>query len=542
MAVDYLSALNIGSGLNTTQIIDALVDAERAPTENAIKGVQEKRTVQISSLGQVKSDFEGFSASLDILDGTTGLGTFQTGNSIGIEVSDAARASAFSHRIEVDTLAAAHTLVFGGFDGEAAAIGTGTLSFDFGSWNSLTETFSANPDVGQTAIEITDENNSLIGLRDTINSADMDVTASILKTGDADYALILTSREGANHAMRISATESPGGSGLNSLAYGAVDGDIETVTAADATFSLDGTTVTRASNEIDDLLDGVTLTLRSPTLVPETFGLRHDANLAQTAMQALIDQVNLLQTNLQTLTARGVNGGESGPLAGDPLVRSMQNQLRAFTTTPIHGYGDDARYLAEFGVKTERNGTLSLDAEAFQKAFEADPDGFAAIVHSRVKTDTSMVAGAVTGTAYQPGVYEFDIAADGTATLDGTAMTRTDNQYSITDGDAAGLTLTTRDGGRDTKVYIGISLIDSLREFSTDILKTNSAIDSKLARYNQDLRDYEDQLADLDAKIANVRSRYLERFTAMEKAVAALKETGESLTNMMDAWKNIYKD
>jgi len=542
MTVDYLSTLNIGSGLNTTQIIDALVTAEREPTEQAIKKVQDQRNLQISSLGQVKSDFQGFSGSLDILDGATGLGAFQTGSSIAMDINDTGQASAFSHRIEVDTLAAAQTLVFGGFTGEAAAIGTGTLTFDFGSWNSLDETFSANANVSQTTIEVTDENDSLIGLRDTINSAAMDVTASILKTGDESYALILTAREGADHAMRISATEAPADSGLSDLAYEAVDLSIETVTAADASFTLDGTAVTRTSNEIDDLLDGVTLTLTSETSTPETFGLRHDPGLAQTAMQALVDQINLLQTSLQTLTARGLNGGETGPLAGDPLVRSMQNQLRSYTTMPIHGYGDDARYLAEFGVKTERDGTLSLDTEAFQKAFEADPDGFAAIVQSRVKTDTSMVSGIVTGEAYQAGVYLFDIADDASATLDGTAMARTGNRYSVTEGDAAGLTLTTRDGGRDTKVYVGISLLDSLRDFSADILKRNSAIDTKVARYNDDLQDYDDRLADLDDKIASVRARYLERFTAMEQAVAALKETGASLENMMDAWKNTFKD
>ena len=34
MTVDYLSALNVGSGLNVTQIVDALVDAEKVPQES----------------------------------------------------------------------------------------------------------------------------------------------------------------------------------------------------------------------------------------------------------------------------------------------------------------------------------------------------------------------------------------------------------------------------------------------------------------------------------------------------------------------------
>ena len=57
MAVDYLSTLNAGSGLNNTEIIDALVNAERAPQENNITKKRDQRTVQISSLSQVKQGF-----------------------------------------------------------------------------------------------------------------------------------------------------------------------------------------------------------------------------------------------------------------------------------------------------------------------------------------------------------------------------------------------------------------------------------------------------------------------------------------------------
>ena len=63
MAVDYLSSLNVGSGLNTTEIIDALVEAARAPKASEINSAKEKRTVEISSLGQIKQGFETFDTS-----------------------------------------------------------------------------------------------------------------------------------------------------------------------------------------------------------------------------------------------------------------------------------------------------------------------------------------------------------------------------------------------------------------------------------------------------------------------------------------------
>ena len=53
MTVDYLSALNMGSGLNVTQIVDAIVDAERVPQENVIQKRIDDKTVSVSALGQL---------------------------------------------------------------------------------------------------------------------------------------------------------------------------------------------------------------------------------------------------------------------------------------------------------------------------------------------------------------------------------------------------------------------------------------------------------------------------------------------------------
>ena len=73
MAVDYLNALNVGSGLQTNDIIDALVEAERAPKESAITTAKDKRTVEISGLGQVKSGLEKMDTSLSEIEEVTGL-------------------------------------------------------------------------------------------------------------------------------------------------------------------------------------------------------------------------------------------------------------------------------------------------------------------------------------------------------------------------------------------------------------------------------------------------------------------------------------
>ena len=536
MAVDYLSTLNAGSGLNTTEIIDALVDAERAPQENQISKQREQRTVQISSLGQVKQGFESLDTGLAPANGLTGLVASRTGTALDIEIDDVATARAFSHSLAIDSIAAAQTLVFGGHSGETASVGTGSLTLSFGTWAD-DGTFSANTDRTDLTVNVTADDNSLAGLRDAINASSDEVSATILKTGSSSYALVVKSREGAAHAMRITATEDAGASGLATFAYTSVDTDIETVTAADASLELDGTTITRETNEISDLLDGIKLTLKSTTSTASLVTAKYDTATASTTMKLILDGINDLNDILKEMGQRGGSAGEEGPLAGDPLIRSLQRQLKGYTTMAIPGFKDEPVYLTDFGAKTERDGTITLDEAAFKKAYEANPESFAAITNSQIVSSSGLITTSVIGGPPKAGVYSFDIADDDSATINNEAMTLNGSTYSIATGDAAGLRLTKIGDGADASIYVGKSLIETLSDFTEEVLSLGGGLDLKIDRYNEDLAVYESDLIALDDRIEALRARHVKQFAAMESAVASLKETEKSLENMMEAWK-----
>ena len=415
MSVDYLSSLKIGSGLNTTQIIDAIVDAERAPKADLISRSKEKKTVELSGLGQVKLDFDKLNQKIGLLSGNTGLSTTNSGSSTTLAISDNSKAGAFSHQIEITQLANAHTLVFGGFSSETSILGTGTITFDFGTWSG--GSFSANSTRLSKKIDIDASNNTLVGLRDAINSQEMQVVASILKTGNNSYSLMLKSDEGSANAMRLTTIESPSGSGLSSISYSSFDNTIETVAASDASFTIDGTTITRDKNTISDLIDGVTMTLKSTTSSAETISAAYDSEVAESAVESLVNEINSLQTSLTTLSQRGVNGAEAGPLAGDPLVRTLQNRIKAYTTTALSGFDNSNKYLAEFGVKTQKDGSLIFDELSFKTAFDRDPDAFSALTNTRATTPNSSVEASLFGADFTAGIYTFEIDSEGNATL-----------------------------------------------------------------------------------------------------------------------------
>ncbi|MBT6414782.1 flagellar cap protein FliD N-terminal domain-containing protein, partial [Candidatus Puniceispirillum sp.] len=138
MAVDYLSTLNVGSGLNTTELIDTLVTAERAPTESLITKGKDERTVNISSVGKIKQAYSDFNTALTPLDSITGLTASHVGSSLDIEITDKTIAKNFSSNIEISSLATSQTLVFDGFSAVTSSLGTGSLAISLGNRETIT--------------------------------------------------------------------------------------------------------------------------------------------------------------------------------------------------------------------------------------------------------------------------------------------------------------------------------------------------------------------------------------------------------------------
>ena len=759
MATDYLSALNVGSGLNTTQIIDALVAAEQEPQEALVNSQKEEASVSISSFGSVRQNLTDFKSTMSAMNGVTGMSLTQTGSSVTATIRDDAKVDQFSSSFEVSQIARSHTLVFDGFTSESANVGSGTLTFEFGSWSS--GSFTVNSEVTGGNVTIENGSDTLAEVKDAINAADIGVTASILKQSDSNYALVLKSEEGAQNAMRISSsssktvsqttagvegstaeiqsvagfassdlsalsgktlflhdgtnslsvefssapsnlaavvsaitstsgysdmnftvtagtnaltltydssdgnvdlssvsvlstggpddsnlyyitnydtsgtgafnpanglsvsqttqgvtgstaevqsvagftasdisalsgktlffhdgtndlsvsfsstpadlaavvsaiTSATGYSDMNfsvsagtnalTLTYDASDGDValanvgyldtvESVSASDANLSIDGVSVTRTSNTITDLIDGVTLTLNSTTSSAEIISGNWDSSNALLALQVFVDQMNSSISNLKALTDRGSSTSDPGALAGDPLASYLLKQLTSLTTQAIEGYADESIYLTNFGVLTELDGTLSIDEDKFKSYFSENPTYFAAITTSRVVSDSSLVSGSMLGTDYTPGKYSFAIDSSTSAgTIDtDIPLINSGSTYYSSGGILAGLFLSTETGASSANIYVGRSLSETLQIFATEMLASGGDIDKKINSLDEDVVEYEQQLADISSKMETIRARYVAQYAAMDTLVAQLKSTETTITNMMESWKASLK-
>ncbi len=410
MAVDYLSAINSsGSGLNITQIVDSLVEAEKAPQESLIQTKIDDSTTSISAIGEVKSALAVLSTSLNALTGNTSLNASSNSTSVTTSVTDPSSAKAIDSSMTISALATGQTLAFTGYSSTTAVVGGGSLSLERGDWSS--GSFVASATTAATSLTIT-TTDTLASLRDKINALNYGVTASIVGSGDETYNLVFKSNPGKENALRVSATESPSGSGLSSIDNSSTNASKQKIAGIDATIVVDGMTLTRSSNTITDLFEGYSVNLVSTTSTSARITSSVDKAAAKINIQSLIDAINTARTVLNTKTFRGSATEGSGELSSDVVINNVKKQINSLTSSVLTGHGENGVYLSNLGVRTEKDGTFTLNTRVLENELTNNPGTLDAIFNSMYSSSSSLLS--VSGGANKaptPGSYDFAMTA-----------------------------------------------------------------------------------------------------------------------------------
>jgi flagellar hook-associated protein 2 len=389
-------------------------------------------------------------------------------------------------------------------------------------------------------------------VRDEINNAGIGVTASIIEVSDGNYSLMVKSVDGANHALRMKSHLN--GSENDVLKYNPggiltfADSATQVVAAADAKFTIDGIEIERTSNTITDLFSGVTVELSDVNSNDIGTDQSISSNYSQTdalaTLETVVSEVNYMLSFLKEQSKPGTNGEDGGALHGDHFIRHTENKIKNLTSTAIAGYDDEDIYLSSFGVVTELDGTLSIDETRFREYFSANPEHFAAVTTSMIRTGDAGVTGSATTDLFEPGIYELALSG-GAATLEDSNgiienMSAGTNRYGYA-GDtigATGLLLDTNKTSASTNVYMGRSIMQTLSKYIDDVLMLNGDIDEKIDNLEDDVDSLVEEQEALDTQIANQRAIYVEKFTAMQTAVSSFNKTGEFLDNLIKSWNS----
>ncbi|ULB09855.1 flagellar filament capping protein FliD [Cereibacter azotoformans] len=547
MATDYLNALGAsGSGLNIRELTKSLVEADTAVKRSAAQKKIAATEVSVSALGKVRAQFQSLSGALATIGQSSVLKATSSNPAVAISVTDKSLVATQRTEIEVLQIAQRQVLEFGGFTSADAVLGSGSVSVDFGVWfapegEEAATSFAQNPALAASSIAV-GTGATLQDLATALTSIP-GVTARVLDKGDGTFSLGVVSEPGAGNALRFTVTESVPGNGLARFDTTASNLTAQVQEAKDAVLSVDGIIVARSSNEITDLIPGATLALSGKTTDPATLSVSRDTQLAEAAMTYMVEELNATMKLLGELTRRSTDGSGSGELAGDRVVETLKRQVTALIGQPLTGHGEKPVYLSQLGVSTNRDGSLSFNASAFQKAFEKTPQIFDAMFTDSLTAITpgASIAGKAASSAAS-GDYIFRLdPVTGEATVGGGATLALPgangaSQYLVLSGGLAGVMVSVESGVTDATLRFGRSFATQLQALLDTAAGQNGAISEREGQIGKVAEEQAKVIEALDARAAKLESRYLAQFTAMEQAVSRMKSTGTYLENLISAW------
>ena len=457
-----VSAPGIGSGLDVNGIVGQLMAAERQPLA-ALARQEQAYTQKLSAFGQMRSALASFQTALrDLASGSKfQMLSASSSNTQVLAASAGGKATPASYQIEVSQLAQQHKLASNGYATRDDVVGSGTLTIQFGSYDSVSNTFTANADKAAQSITIDPANQTLAGIRDAINAANAGVSATIVNDGSAaGNRLVLTSTDsGAASSLKISVADDDGnhldGSGLSSLAYDptAVAGSGKNLgqkaEALDALLNIDGIAVEQATNTVKDAIDGVTLNLLQTNVGEKlTLTVSRDAKSVTAAVEAFVQAYNGASGTLKNLTAFNGPGAKNGALLGDATARAVQTQMRGLLNSSVES-GGVLTTLSQIGVSFGSDGTLSLDSAKLGAAIASNFDDIAALFAKTGKATDSLVSYSASSSKTQAGSYAVDIsqlatrgATQGNQIADLTVSAGVNDQLDLTvDGKVISVTL-----------------------------------------------------------------------------------------------------
>jgi flagellar hook-associated protein 2 len=571
---DYWSGSITFTGLNTGTDWDEIIEAQMAVEEYRYNSMTEKETAyeeqlaavedletQMTTLYQTLQDYDSVSDFL------TKSGSSSDETSLTVSVDNEAEAG--THNVVINQLA--QNDIWSSDDGYAS---TDTSITDTDQTFSLTygdETYTIDVPAGTTLEEFVDLINNADGNSD-------DVRASVINEGDAYYLQIRGMDLGADNTVTINDT------GFDAMG---ADAFTNTQKAQNAQIKVDGFPaaddewIERDTNSIDDVIDGVTLQLKTTTGDEgTTVTVALDTDAMVEAVETVVESINTILQLLMDLQDQGTvsdsvstatasdsddddeddedDDSAASVLASNYGIDLVQNSLKNILSTKGLGFsyydadadtGDLFTSLSTIGISTDADedsetfGLLVIDYDELEEAIDEDPEAVAALLSSDStgSTDSSDFSfdSAISGTTVA-GEYEVSYTIENgeitSAYINGNAASISGWTITGASGeDESGLALTvdnTADGAYTGTVYLKQGKIGQLVDTLEDMTSTEGTLQIMEDSYQEILDQLAESISKEEERLDLVESRLRTRYSNLETLLTSydsLSSTIESL-------------
>ncbi len=522
----------LASGIDWKQTVDLLMQIEYQPANRLVEkidAVKEKKSVWEGLEGKLRA-LQTESQSLDTL-GELLSKDADSSDTTKLSVSADSDALASTHTVEINQLAQNEIYVHdtGWADLNSTSItGSGNV-FEY-SYDGTTRTITLSS--GATLLDLVQAINN--------DGSNPGIIASTIDDGGATdpIHLVLTAKE-PQESNSISINDAN-----TTIASGTFDsaGWTRTQDAQPSQIRVDGYPagdwISRSSNTISDVLDGVTLTLKETTTSDVTVSISDDYRDIKQSITGWVDSYNEVITFIKTYTRWDEENEKRGLLMGDGNVSQIQSDLQRMVSSEIPGISDDMTYrsLGGVGIDFSAGGKLIIDSDELQEALEEDAEEVAKLFAFTSSSSNDAIRFFTKTEDTQGGSYEVvahylangKLDSSANNTIGGYPATVVNDYYlKGKDGtDVEGLKVRFDDpGGGPSSVTATLNLTTGVAEMSDKLVDVYTDEFEGLFKivkdgYDNEIESYDDQLLALERRLEQKREMLERQFLKMEEAVS----------------------
>lgn len=391
-----ITGQNIDDALNSTGIKNALAAANISVTGS----------VQTGDLAFTAAD----GANIEVAEAVN-LGSGSVTGGIGLAAGAANAGSSVTASAGV-TLSSndGSQIVVGGSNPLAAGLAAGS------SGSYLGGAFSQDGSQTSGTVTLDTKDQSLQGIRDAINKANVGVTATIVSDGSGTpYHLVITSNKtGAKSSMKISVDGADGQPADPSIADllafdpAGTQKLTQTSGAQDTKLTMNGIEVSSASTTVEDAIQGVSLDVAS--LGNTTLTVSKNTTAVTEAVNAFVKAYNDLNKTISGLTSYNAETKTGAALQGDSAVRSIQSQLRRQLGTTVEGLGGKLTNLSQVGIAFQKDGSLAVDSTKLNDAIANNFGDIGGLFAAMGSASDGSISFDKSTAATKPGEYAINIS------------------------------------------------------------------------------------------------------------------------------------
>jgi len=433
------------------------------------------------------------------------------------------------YTLEVGQLAQAHKVA-------------GIVSGDSTTALGLNGSFSIGLDGGAAASVTVTANMTLGDIVAAINNTTgtTNVQASIVQVSSGQSEIVLTATQAA---ANITTSVVSGDDVLNQLGLTDGSGNFTDVlrAAQPAQFTLDGISLTRNTNDISDVLQGVTFHLMQPTPAGTSVNINIDTDTDQitTAMQSFVSAYNAVRDFVVSQQATNADGTASSDavLFGDSTLRGIMSQMQAAVNTTVNGMS-----LNDLGLSFNTSNELVLDSSTLSTALSTNLAGVEDLLTSDATTSSANLRTIAAGGGIST-PFVVNIAVDGLGNVTSASVNGDSSLFSISgntlvgkvgtayQGMAFAFTGTTSEAVTITPTIGIAALINSIA--STNSNPLSGSLQTLVNNLQQQDTTYQQKISDIQQQAAAYQGQLQAQYAKYQAAIQQANNTLNFLSALL---------